>query len=228
MTEDQHIKCSAIEFLELLNFPRFESKGHETRLHLVDEISDEQFHLLMDPDKVGDYLSYGLPLSEYLTFKNQCFYFILLHTICPLPGAYDTGSIRGVLHNTLYAISGGYIFDIEDLFIRILVDSAEEPRAGKAFAPWIQKIINKCMKTEYLSKEHQQGFIPLVRDTLQVMQDLSKGKAVAASPQKSIKPFAGPQIPQKKKCDKTPVPSHLEVSLRTQQLLLKHMDNDLK
>lgn len=66
MTEVQHIKCSVVEFLELLDFPRFESKGCETRVHLIDEIMDEQFHLLMEPKKVAHYLLYGVPLPEYL------------------------------------------------------------------------------------------------------------------------------------------------------------------
>ena len=40
-------------------FPRIESNNFETHVHFIDEISDEQFHLLMDSDKVGDYLLYG-------------------------------------------------------------------------------------------------------------------------------------------------------------------------
>lgn len=228
MTEDRHVKSSATDFLNFLNFPRFESNGFETRVHRVDEISDEESHILMDPEKVGDYLSYGSPRPECLTFNNQTFYHILCYTICPLAGTNDSGSIHGVLHNTLYALSGGYVFDIEDLFIRILVDSAEEPRAAKVFAPWIQKIIDQCMKKEYLAKENHKGFIPPVRDTLQVMEDLSKGKAIAASPRKSIKQFDGPKIPHKKKCVKPPVPTQLEISLCSHQLLLKHMEDDRK
>ena len=49
------MKGSAEEFLECLHFPRIESNNFETHVHFI----DEQFHLLMDSDKVGDYLSYG-------------------------------------------------------------------------------------------------------------------------------------------------------------------------
>ena len=45
------MKGSAKEFLECLHFPRIESNNFETRVHFIDEISDEQFHLLMDSDK---------------------------------------------------------------------------------------------------------------------------------------------------------------------------------
>ena len=45
------MKGSAEEFLECLHFPRIESNNFETHVHFIDEISDEQFHLLMDSDK---------------------------------------------------------------------------------------------------------------------------------------------------------------------------------
>lgn len=62
---------------------------------------------------------------------------MLTYMICPLAGTNDSVSIRGVLKNTLYAVSGGYVFDIEDLFICILADSTEAPSALKVFAQWI-------------------------------------------------------------------------------------------
>lgn len=99
----------------------------------------------MDPEKVGDYLSYGSPKPEYLQFNYQTFDYIQYHTLCHLVGAYDQGTILGILRNTMYAISCGYVFDIEDIFIRILVDVAEDYDAPKVFAPWIQKMITLCL-----------------------------------------------------------------------------------
>ena len=48
------MKGSVEEFLECLHFPRIESNNFETHVHFIDEISDEQFHLLMDSDKLVD------------------------------------------------------------------------------------------------------------------------------------------------------------------------------
>lgn len=188
----------------------------------------------MDSEKFGDYLLYGSPKPELLKFNFQMFYYILCHTIYPLVGAYDQCFIQGILHNTLYAISCGYVFDLEDLFIRILVDAAEEFDAPKVFIPWIQKMVNLRQLKEYLAKEVPEKFIPPVRDTLKVLQDFSKGKVITDSSPKVSKKFAGPQIPRMKLSTKPLVPSQLqiclqlEISFQTQQLLLIDMDQDRK
>jgi hypothetical protein len=38
------------------------------------------------------------------------------------------------------------------MFLRILMDSAQHPKTIKVFAPWIQKVVDYAMKTEYLAK----------------------------------------------------------------------------
>ena len=54
MNEDEKIKCSADQFLALLNLPRCEfDANHEHILHYW-EVSEAQLHLLMDPKLVGD------------------------------------------------------------------------------------------------------------------------------------------------------------------------------
>jgi hypothetical protein len=113
ITEHHVMKDNAEEFLECLHFPQIESNNSETHVHFIDEISDEQFHLLMNSDK----------------------------------GAYDSGTFHGILRSTLYALSLGYVFNIEDLFICLLVDT-KEYEAEKIFSPWIQKIINRCARQE--------------------------------------------------------------------------------
>lgn len=69
MTENHRVKCSALEFLDCLHFPWNESQNFETRLHFVDEISNVEFHMLMDSENVDDVLSYGSPKPEYLKFN---------------------------------------------------------------------------------------------------------------------------------------------------------------
>src|SRR5690606_1723258 len=97
----------------------------------------------MDHDKVCDYL--GLPIPENLTFDNQSLFHTLTYTICPLAGTTENGSINGILRNVIYAIVGGYVFDLEDMFLRILSDSAQTPHSFKVFEPWIQNVIDHCM-----------------------------------------------------------------------------------
>lgn len=122
MTEDQRIKCSAMDFLHHFNLPRFENHKQEIHVHCVKEVTPEEFHFTMDPDKVGDYL--GSPRPKNLIFDNQSLFHILSYMICPLAGTTDNGSINGVLRNAIYAIASGYVFDIKDMFIHLLADSA--------------------------------------------------------------------------------------------------------
>ena len=81
------------------------------------------------------------------------------------------------------------------------------------------------MKTVYLSKVSHKGFIPPIWDTLKVMEDFSSGKAPEASPDYHTT-FNAPKLPQHDRLPNTQAPSHLEVSMLTQQLLLKHMAED--
>ena len=178
----------------------------------------------MDEEKIRDY--HGPPLPEHLTFDNQTLYHILTYTICPLAGMNTDNAISDVLRNTIHAISQGYIFDIEDMFLRILMDSTQCPKTIKVFVPWIQKVVDYAMKTEYLAKVSHKSFIPPMRDTLKVMEDITSGTAPGSSTSDYHNTFNGPKLPKRDRLPNTQPPSHLEVSMRTQQLLLKHMAED--
>ena len=123
----------------------------------------------------------------------------------------------------IYAISKQYIFDVEDMFLRILKDSAQYPFCLKVFAPWIKKVIDHAMRTVYLVKESHKSFIPPIHDTLQIMEDISSGKSPASIRQDYHKQFDGPRLPRRSRKILLQPPSQLEVSLRTQQLLLQHI-----
>ena len=97
---------------------------------------------------------------------------MLTYTICPLAGMNTDSTILDVLWYAIYAISERYVFDVEDMFLNILKDSAEYLKTLKVYAPWIQKVVDYSMKTEYLAKASHKSFIPPVRDTLQVIQDI--------------------------------------------------------
>ena len=87
---------------------------------------------------------------------------MLTYTICPLAGMNSDGAISDILCNAIYAISERFVFDVEDLFLRILKDSAQHPLCLKVFAPWIQTVIDDSMKTTYLAKDSNKSFIPPV------------------------------------------------------------------
>ena len=79
-------------------------------------------------------------------------------------------AISDVLRNTIHAISQGYIFEVEYMFLHILMDSAQCPKTIKVLTPWIQKVVDYAMKTEYLAKVSHRSFIHPVHDTLKVMK----------------------------------------------------------
>jgi hypothetical protein len=91
-------------------------------VHNIDAILDDMFKCTMDKEKIRDYN--GPPKPEHLTFENQTLYHMLTYTICPMAGMNPDGTISDVLRNTIFAISEGFIFDVEDMFLNILKDSA--------------------------------------------------------------------------------------------------------
>ena len=178
----------------------------------------------MDKDKIRDYS--GPPRPEHLTFENQTLFHMLSYTICLMAGMNLDNSILDFLRNAIYAISERYIFDVEDMFMHILKDSAQYPFCIKVYAPWIQKVIDHVMRIVYLAKENHKSFIPPVRDTLQVIEEFSLGKSTPSSSHDYHKHFDGPRLPQRDRKITPQPPSQLEVSLRTQQLLMQHIAED--
>ena len=122
---------------------------------------------------------------------------MLTYTICPLARMNSNYVIFDVLRNTSHAIYQGYIGDVEDMFMRILMDSAQHPKTTKVFAPWIQKVVDYAMHTEYLAKVSHKSFIHPVRDTLRVMEDFSSGKVPVSSPPDYHNTIDGPWLPQR-------------------------------
>ena len=115
----------------------------------------------MDKGKIRDYN--GPPMPGHLTFENQTLYHLLTYTIFPLAEMNTDNVISDVLQNAIYAISERYVFDVEDMFLRILKDSTQHPKTIKVYAPWIQKVVDHAMHTEYLAKVTHKSFVPPVR-----------------------------------------------------------------
>jgi hypothetical protein len=114
-----------------------------------------------------------------------------------MAGMNPGGTISDVLRNTIVAISEGFIFDVEDMFLNILKDSAQYPKTLKVYAPWIQKVVDYSMKTEYLAKVSHKSFVPPVHDTLQVIHEISSGKVPESSLHDYHKGFDGPRLPKR-------------------------------
>ena len=81
-------------------------------------------------------------------------------------------------------------------------------------------------KTEYLAKVSHKSFMPPMCDTLKVMEYFSSGEAPVSSTSDYHHTFNGPKLPKRDHLPNTQPPSHLEVSMCTQQLLLKYMAKD--
>lgn len=96
MMGDRKITCTAESFLRHFNFSRFKGNYLELRMHVAPDITDEQLHLLMDPDKVGDAASRE-PKDDDLEFNSKTFYYIVCKSLCPTVRANSNGQIKGVL-----------------------------------------------------------------------------------------------------------------------------------
>jgi hypothetical protein len=120
MTEEEKIKCSADQFLALLNLPRCEfDETREHRLHYWD-VSEAELHMLMDPKLVGDECTEANPKN--LAFGNKVLFYILCNSLTPTN---RPETIHGIVANALQATAHGIRFDIPDLFIRNLAYAAD-------------------------------------------------------------------------------------------------------
>ena len=127
MTSRERIKCSADEFLALINNPCCEyEKDREHMLHYW-EVSKAQLQILMDPTMVGDECIDVDP--KKLAYDNKVVFHILCNTITPMN---IPNSIKGIVGNALLAMSQGIKVDIPDLFIRNLACAADSPSVIEA------------------------------------------------------------------------------------------------
>jgi hypothetical protein len=102
--------------------------------------------------------------------------------------------------------------------MRQLVYSTEGNEAEKIFALWIQKIINRSTRREYLAQEAPEKFIHHVRDTLLMLEDYSKGKAFRDNTSKASEKVVSLKISSSKHVSKPSIPTQLEISLRTRKM----------
>ena len=114
----------------------------------------------MGKEKIRDYN--GPPLPEHLMFENQALYYFLTYTIYPLAGMNTNNVISNVLRNAIYAISEKYIFDVENMFLCILMDSAQHPKCLKLYGPWIQKVIMQWAQNTWQNAVTKASFLQCV------------------------------------------------------------------
>ena len=117
--------------------------------------------------------------------------------------------------NALHAIAHGVRFDIPDLFIRNLAYAADSPQILKPYAPWIMFAIVQLLEKKYFCPFVLKVFMPPVRNTLQIVKDIGKGKTpIGATASASAR---APKV-KKVKVDipREENPSLYEICLRTQ------------
>lgn len=117
------------------------------------------------------------------------------------------------------------IFEV--LFLRNLACAAEFPQALKPYAPWIQYAIEQFTGKRFLCRHKPKTYIPPVRDTLQIIKDIGKGKPPVvpeenASPQEPKVKQETIQIPHDEN------PTLYEICLWTQQSQERHIKMDTK
>src|SRR3989337_903490 len=189
MTGTEKIKCSADQFLALINLPRCEfEKDREHRLHFWD-VSEAQLHLLMDPNLVGDECVDVDP--KKLAYDNKVMFYILCNTLTPTN---RPNSIKGIVGNALLAISQGIRFNVPDLFIRNLACAADSPQSLKPYTPWIMFAIEQLIDEKFVWAHFPKVFMPPVRDTLRMVKDIGKGKKPVNAPGTASASESAPKV----------------------------------
>ena len=171
MSGEQRIKCSADQFLTLLNLPRCDFDANsEHRLHYW-EVFEAQLHMLMDPTLFGD--ECVEVNQKKLAYENKVLVYILCNSLTPMN---RPETINGIVGNALLAMSQGVRFDIPDLFVRILACAADSPQDLKPYAPWIMYAIEQLTGEHFFCPYVLKIFMPPVRNTLKIVKYIGKGK----------------------------------------------------
>lgn len=105
---------------------------------------------MIDPTIAGDIVNPNARVQD-LEFCNKTFYRIMSKTVCPKKCTHSKDLIKGIMQNLLISMANEHPFDVEDFFIRDLVDSAALPLVPKPYVPWIQLFLNKHLERPYVA-----------------------------------------------------------------------------
>src|SRR4051812_26055146 len=155
----------------------------------------------------------------YLVFEAKAWFYILSKTLIPMLDVHDDFPIPNIAQHAIVKLVNDIPFDFEDCFIRTLVSSADNPHAFKPFAPCLMALCNYSLEEPFPAYCHPKLFLPPVRYVLNVV----------ARPNDVFAEYVGPRehVNEKNIQNKFIKPvNHMEVSLRTQQMLKHFIDED--
>jgi hypothetical protein len=158
-------------------------------------------------------------MPKHLVFEAKAWFYILAKTLIPMQNVHDDFPIPDLAQHAIVKLVHGIPFDFEDCFIRTLVSCANLPFALKPYAPWLMAICNFSRDEPFPASRHPKLFTPPVRPVLDI----------ASRPNDPFAEYVGSrQDVNKRNIQKKfikPV-NHMEVSLRTQQMLKHFIEED--
>ena len=214
MIQGEPFRMGAAEFMDLINLPRYEEATE--KIHLLPAVTNAEFSTLLDPEVVGDAMP-TIIKPKHFVFISQTWFHILTKTLLPLEDAHDNSRIPRLLRHAVLKLSHGQVFDFEDCFLRVLVESAENPIAIKSYAPWLYPVCNFLKPESYIARRWPLLYTPPARHT----------KVLAFKSNNPCVDYVGlrQHISERNLDPKFNKPCyHYETSLRTQQMLQEFID----
>src|SRR4051812_12955092 len=137
--------------MEIFNIPRH--TGAQAKIHLLPEMTNEEFAQLIDPDVTDDYMPENIK-AKHLVFILKTWFYILLNYILPFSSASEESNIHHHTRHDILKLSHGQVFDFEDCFLRYMIDAAELVYMLKPYAPWLQAICNSGRAEDFVARHH--------------------------------------------------------------------------
>jgi hypothetical protein len=216
MIQGQVFHLTVDQFLEIINLPRFE--GLPAKIHSLPNLTPDEFSVVMKPEAISDGYP-PAPMPKHLVFEAKAWFYILAKTLIPMKDVHDDYPIPSLVQHAIVKLFHGIPFDFEDCFLRILIPRADTPFARKPYAPWLMAVCNFSRDEPFPDSRHLKLFLPPVRPVLEIASRPNDPFAEYVGSQKDVnernmsKQFVKPV-------------NHMEVSLRTQQMLKHFIDED--
>ena len=158
---------SSTEFMEIVNIPRH--TGEQEKVHLLPEMSNEEFAQLLDPKVIADYMPENIQL-KHLVFISKTWFYILTNSMLPFNTASEESNIHHHTRHAILKLSHGQVFGFEHCILRYMVQAAELVYTLKPYAPWLQAICNYGRAEEFVARHHPKLFSPPVNDTMNILR----------------------------------------------------------
>src|SRR3954463_15245450 len=137
MIQGQVFRMNSAELLEIVNILRH--TGNSDKVHVLLELTNAEFASLCDPNITRDHMPENIR-PKHLIFISKAWFHILSQSLMPLSTASDESNIHHHVRHALVKLNHGHVFDLEDCFLRYMVQAAELVHRLKPYAPWLMSI----------------------------------------------------------------------------------------